>query len=164
MSSAAPKQPMNRNNGLPGRPLSATTPLVMAPKMPIGREAAAGGAHHDQDADQHRVDPEALAESECDRRHDGHGRRGDRADGGDRRADHEHRPGNQRHPAADRADRGVHDPVDGAVVLRQREEVGDPDQDDEEIARGTRTAPASVRRRTRWRRPRPRPPGRARPC
>ena len=38
MSSAALKQPMNRNNGLPGRPLSATTPLVMAPKMPIGEK------------------------------------------------------------------------------------------------------------------------------
>ena len=38
ISSAAPKQPRNRKSGLPGNALSLTTPLVMAPKMPIGEK------------------------------------------------------------------------------------------------------------------------------
>lgn len=38
MTSALVKQPRNRNSGLPGSELASTTPLVMAPKMPMGEK------------------------------------------------------------------------------------------------------------------------------
>jgi hypothetical protein len=44
----------------------------------------------------------------------------------------------QRHPPADRAHRGMHQPVDRAVVVRDREQAGDADEDDEQVAREAR--------------------------
>ena len=45
----------------------------------------------------------------------------------------EHHPRDQRHAPADRLDRGSDDEVDGAVVLGDGEEVGDPDQGEDEV-------------------------------
>jgi hypothetical protein len=73
--------------------------------------------------------------AERDRRDDRHRRRHHRADGGQDGGDAEHDPRDQRHPPAHGAHRGVHQPVDGAVVVGDREQVGDTDEDDEQITR-----------------------------
>jgi len=48
-------------------------------------------------------------------------------------AQHEHHPRQRRHPTPDRADRTTDEPVDRAVPLGDGEQVGDPDQDHEQI-------------------------------
>lgn len=96
------------------------------------REAPGGGALHDHHAHEHRVDPVAQREAHRDGSDDRDRGGADGADGGDDRADREHRPRHEGDAAADGPHGAVHDPVDGPVVLRQREEVGDPDEDHEQ--------------------------------
>ena len=77
------------------------------------------------------------------------------------RGDDEHDPRDAGDPPADGADGGVHQPVDGAVVLGDGEQEGDAGQDDEQVPRepvgdlvdllvgGTRRARTCRRRRPR---------------
>ena len=85
-------------------------------------------AHH-----QH-VDAVAAGEAQSDGADDRAGRGAGGADGGQHGGDGEHHPGDQRHPAADRPYRGSHDQVDGAVVAGDGEQVGDPDEGQDEVA------------------------------
>ena len=55
--------------------------------------------------------------------------------GGEQAGDGKHHPWDQRDPAADRVHGDVDQPVDGAVVLGDREEESHPDEDEEQVAR-----------------------------
>ena len=125
----------NSSVGLPARSLLLDDAVDDRAEDADRREAAGGRAVDDHQAHQDRVDLVADGEAERDRRDDRHRRGDDRADRGQHRGDREHHPRDQRDAPADRAHRGVHEPVDGAVVVRDREQVGDADQDDEQVAR-----------------------------
>jgi hypothetical protein len=74
-------------------------------------------------------------EGQADRSDDGH-RGGDHgAERGEDRDDDEHHPRDERHPAPHHPDRGLHQPVDRPVVLGDGEQVGDADEDDEQVRR-----------------------------
>ena len=98
-------------------------------------EPAGRGAVDDHQAHQHRVD--LVRDGEPERR----SARRSRPPPGTTEptmvstaVTREHHPRDHRHAAADAADRGVHEPVDGAVVVGDREQVGDADEDDEQVA------------------------------
>jgi hypothetical protein len=99
------------------------------------REAAGRGAVDHAQPHQHGIDAVLDREAERDRRDDRDGARDDRAGGGQHRGDEEHHPRDRRRPAADRLDGAVDQPVDRAVAGRDREQVRDPDEDHEQIAR-----------------------------
>ena len=97
-------------------------------------EAAGLGAVHDHQAHQQRRDLVAEGEAERDRGDDRDGARADRADRGQERRDAEHDPRDRGDAALHRAHREADQPVDGAVVLRQREQPGDADEGQEQAA------------------------------
>ena len=99
------------------------------------REAAALRAVHHHQAHQQRIDAVLGGEAERDRRDDRHRRRADRAHGREQRGDEEHDPRDGGDAPAHRAHRQLDQPVDRAVVLRQREQVGDADQREEQVGR-----------------------------
>ncbi|MNN07466.1 hypothetical protein D3C81_1202920 [compost metagenome] len=97
------------------------------------REAPTLRAVDDHQAHQQRVDAVARRKAQRNRRDDGHRGRADRADRRQQRRDHEHDPRNGGDPAAHRTHRKPHQPVDGAIVLRHGEQVGDADQGQEQV-------------------------------
>jgi hypothetical protein len=89
----------------------------------------------DHEAHEQRVDPELDREAERDRGDDRDRPGAHGADGGEHRGDPEHDPGHGRDPAPDRAQGELDQQADGAVVLGDGEQVGDPDQGEEEVGR-----------------------------
>ena len=77
-------------------------------------------------------------EPERDGRDDRHGGRSERADRGEQSGDAEHDPRDQGDPAPDQADGASDHQIDGAVVLRYGEQVGDSHQRQEQTRRGNR--------------------------
>ena len=100
-----------------------------------GGEPAALRAVDDHHAHQQRVDPVPGGEGQRDRRDDRDRRGGERADRGQQRGDREHDPGDRGDVAADQPHRSPDQQVDGAVVLRDGEQVGDADQRQHELGR-----------------------------
>ncbi len=148
-----------------GQPAARHHPVRDRAEDADRREAARAGAVDDQQAHQHRVDPVPPREGQADRGDDRDRRGDDGAERGEDRDDDEHHPRDQRDPTADEPHRGLHEPVDRPVVLGDREQVRDADEDDEQVRREVGEhlvrepprRPRARRRRTRRRRP-------ARPC
>jgi hypothetical protein len=88
--------------------------------------------HHEPH--QQRADLVLGREAEGDGGDDGHGAGADRPDGGEHGGQREHDPGDRADSSPNGPHRQLHQPVDGAVVLRHREQVGDPDQGEEQVA------------------------------
>nr|WP_238453263.1 hypothetical protein [Micromonospora sp. ATA51] len=101
------------------------------------REAAGTGPVDDQQAHHERVDLVPPREAQADRGDDRHRRRDHGPDRGEAGGHQEHDPRDQPDPAPDQSDRGLDEPVDRAVGLRDGEQVRDADEDDEQIARET---------------------------
>jgi hypothetical protein len=97
-------------------------------------EPAALRAVHDEHAHHQRVDLVLAGEAQRDRADDRAGGRTGGADRGQQRGDREHHPRDQRDPAADGPDRRSDDQVHGAVVLGDREQIGDTDQRQDQVA------------------------------
>ncbi len=119
--------------GLLGSPLFTIVSLTNAPYTLIGRERAAQRAVDDHHAHQQQIDPITAGEGHRQRRHDRH-----REQGADRRTAATVRKKKIHGTAASRPRtsrmRPLHQQVDGAVVLRQREQVGQTDEQQEQIA------------------------------
>jgi hypothetical protein len=98
------------------------------------REAAGLRAVHDEHAHQQGVDLVAAGEAEGDRADDGAGGRAGRTDGGEHTGHREHHPRDQHDASPDGVHRLAHDQVHGAVVLGDREQVGDADQGEDQVA------------------------------
>ena len=97
-------------------------------------EAAGLRAMDHHEAHQQRRDLVAEGEAEGDRGDDGDGARAHRADRGQQRRDQEHDPWDRGEAALHGANREADQPVDGAVVLRQREEPGNADERQEQAS------------------------------
>ena len=100
-----------------------------------GGEAAALRAVDHHHAHEQRVDPVPDGEGQRDRRDDRDRRGRERADRGQQRGDREHDPRDGGDVAADQAHRSPDQQVDGAVVLRDGEQVRDADQREHELGR-----------------------------
>ena len=98
------------------------------------REATGLRAVNDHHAHQQCIDLVPCGEPERDRRDDRHGRRSERADRGEHPGDAEHHPRDECDPAPYQADGAPDHEVDGPVVLRDGEQVGDADQRQEQLA------------------------------
>jgi hypothetical protein len=97
------------------------------------REAAALRTVHDHEPHEQRIDAVLGGKAERDRRDDGHRRRADRTHRREQRGDQEHDPRNGGNASAHGAHRQPDEPVDGAVVLRQRKQVGDAHQREKQV-------------------------------
>jgi hypothetical protein len=73
--------------------------------------------------------------AERDRGDDGDRPGTDGPDRGEHGGQREHDPGHRANPPANGPHRQLHQPVHGAVVLRHCEQVRDPDQGEEQVAR-----------------------------
>ena len=93
------------------------------------------------------LDPVLGREAQGDGRDDGDRSRADRTHRGECGGQEEHDPRDGRHPPPHSAYGERDDPVDGAVVLRDREQVGDPHQSEEQLRRKARGDPRRSDRR-----------------
>jgi hypothetical protein len=103
-----------------------------------GREAAALRAMNHHQSHQERMNAVLLRKAQGYRRDDRDSAGTHCADAREQRRDEEHHPGNGCRVAAHAADGLTNQPVDRAVVLRDREQVGDADQRDEQVTRKAR--------------------------
>ena len=97
------------------------------------RKAAALGAMNHHQPHQHRVDAVLHGEVQRNRRQDRGHRRAQRAETGQQCRHHEHHPGDPGDASTHHQHRPLDQPVDGAVVLRDAEQIGDPDQRQEQV-------------------------------
>ena len=98
------------------------------------REAARLRTMDDQQAHHQRIDVVLLGKAQGDRADDGDRGGAQRTERGEHRGDHEHHPRNGHDMAAHRFHCPVHQQVDGAVLLRDGEQIGNADQGQEQIA------------------------------
>ena len=97
-------------------------------------EATGLRAVNDHHAHQQRIDLVPRGEPECDGRDDGHGRRSQRADRGEHPGDAEHHPRDECDPTTHQAHGAPDHEIDGPVVLRDGEQVGDSHQCQEQLS------------------------------
>jgi hypothetical protein len=88
---------------------------------------------NDHHAHQQRIDLVPRGEPERDGRDDRHGRRSERTDRGEQSGDAEHHPRYECDPAPDEADGASDHQIDGPIVLRYGEQVGDSHQRQEQL-------------------------------
>ena len=98
------------------------------------REAAGLAAVRDHKAHQHRTDSVPVGKAHRNGCQDRHGAGTDGADGRQQRCDKEHHPRDYGDAPTGNLDAVMHEQIDRAVALGDREEIGDADQRDEEIA------------------------------
>ena len=91
-----------------------------------------GAVNHHQ-SHEHRVDAVLHGEVESNRRKDRCHRRAQRTETGEQRRHHEHHPGYPGDMATHHQHCPFDQPVDGAVVLGDAEQIGDTDQRQEQV-------------------------------
>jgi hypothetical protein len=101
------------------------------------REIARGRTVDDHQPYQQRIDAVAGGEGHADRGNDRHRGGTEGTERHKNAAEQEHHPWQGGHPTADDPHRPLDEPVDCAVPLCDREQVGDADEDHEEIRRET---------------------------
>ncbi|MNM51040.1 hypothetical protein D3C81_620940 [compost metagenome] len=92
------------------------------------RETAALRTVNHHQPHEHGIDAVLHGKVEGNRRKDGRHCRAQGAETGEQRRHHEHDPGYPGHMAANQQHRALDQPVDGAVVLGDAEQVSDADQ------------------------------------